>query len=440
MQILADFGLVILALFFVLLNGFFVAAEFAMVKLRATQAHALEDTRGWRGRILARVHKHLDTYLSACQLGITLASLGLGWLGEPAFAGLLRPILEAFGTISPKTVEVVAFIVAFSIISFLHIVVGELMPKSMAIRRAEAMSLWTAVPLYLFYWLMYPAIYLLNFSANTLLRWFNLDVVHDAEGAYTTEEIKLILKSSQKHGDLTSTEAKMLKHTLDFADLEVTDVMRPAAELVALDIGSPTKENLDIIVQNRYSRYPVYQGEFDQMIGIVHTKDLFAQSQRTNAEIDLQKLLRPVLKIGPENSVLDIFQRFRRGAPHLALIYRRGRVVGFLTLDNLLQVLIGKIRDEFHLTNEDWQKTNEGTFIVKGYASIYVLEQLLDIDLSEEYSASTISGLILQRLEHFPKKHEEVAFEGFKLIVEKIHGPRIEEVKVVPLHPIEKET
>jgi CBS domain containing-hemolysin-like protein len=439
MQSFADFGLVILALAFVLLNGFFVAAEFAMVKLRATQVHTLEDTRGWRGRILAKVHQHLDAYLSACQLGITLASLGLGWLGEPAFAGLIRPILETVGVTSPSVVEFVTIAVAFAIISFLHIVVGELMPKSMAIRQAEAMSLWTAIPLYMFYWLMYPAIYLLNLSANTLLRWFNLDAVHNAEGAYTTEEIKLILKSSHMHGDLTSTEAKMLKHTLDFADLEVTDVMRPSAELIALDINAPLKENLDIIVLNRYSRYPVYQGEFDQMIGIIHTKDLFALSQKSPEGMDLQKLLRPVLKLGPESSVLDIFQRFRKGAPHLALIYRRGRVVGFLTLDNLLQVLIGKIKDEFHLTNEDWQKTADGAFMVKGHASIYVLEQLLDKDLSEDYDVSTISGLILQQLGHFPKKGEEIPFDDFKLIVEKIQGPRIEEVKVVPLTKVDEE-
>jgi len=439
MQSLADFGLVILAFAFVLLNGFFVAAEFAMVKLRATQVHALEDTRGWRGRILARVHTHLDAYLSACQLGITLASLGLGWLGEPAFAGIIRPILETVGVTSPKIMEFVTIAIAFSIISFLHIVVGELMPKSMAIRQAEAMSLWTAIPLYMFYWMMYPAIYLLNLSANTLLRWFKLGVAHHAEGAYTSEEIKLILKSSHMHGGISPTEAKMLKHTLDFADLEVTDVMRPAAELIGLDIDAPLKENLDIIVHNRYSRYPVYQGEFDQMIGIVHTKDLFALSQKSPEGIDLHKLLRPVLKVGPESSVLDIFQRFRKGAPHLALIYRRGRVVGFLTLDNLLQVLIGRIKDEFHLTNEDWQKTPEGAYIVKGHASIYVLEQLLDIDLSEDYDASTVSGLILQKLEHFPKKGEEVVFERFKLIVQKIQGPRIEEVQVVPLQLVSEE-
>jgi CBS domain containing-hemolysin-like protein len=429
MNVIADFGFVILAIFFVFLNGFFVASEFAMVKLRATQVHALEDERGWRGRILARVHAHLDAYLSACQLGITLASLGLGWLGEPAFADLLRPLLQNF-TLTEHTIEIISFTFAFSLISFLHIVVGELMPKSMAIRQAESMSLWTAIPLYIFYWVMYPAIYLLNLSANTLLRWFKLDAVHHAEGAYTTDEIKLILKASHLHGDLTPTEAKILQHTLDFADLHVTDVMRPVAEMVALDIAEPLSENLATIVKNRYSRYPVYQGEFDQMIGVVHTKDLFALSQQTSIVIDLNSVLRPVIKVGPDTSVLDLFQKFRQGAPHFALVYRRGRVVGFVTLDNLLQVLIGKVKDEFHLTREDWRQEKDGTYIVKGHASVYVLEQLLDIEF-EDTTISTVSGLILQKLEHFPKEGERIEFDEFTLIVEKIRGPRIEQVRII---------
>ncbi len=436
MNSVTDLAFVFLAFGFVFLNGFFVAAEFAMVKLRATQVHTLEENRGWRGRILARVHNQLDAYLSACQLGITLASLGLGWIGEPAFAHLLHPVFSALGA-SEHSVEVFSFIIAFSLISFLHIVVGELMPKTMAIRQAELMSLWTAIPLYLFYWLMYPAIFLLNLSANTLLRWFKLDASHHADGAYSSEEIKLILKASHMHGDLSPTEAKMLEKTLDFAELKVTDVMRPVDELEALDISASLEENLATIIKYRYSRYPVYQGEFDQMIGVIHAKDLFAASQLGHNPIVLQDLVRPVIKVSPDSLALDVFQRFRQGAPHFALVYRRGRVVGFVTLDNLLQALIGKIKDEFHLTSQDWKKESDGSFIVKGYASSYVLEQMLDIDLSE-YNASTITGLILEKMEHFPKEGERIVFEEFDLVVEKVHGPRIEQVRVIPRHPQKK--
>jgi CBS domain containing-hemolysin-like protein len=313
-----------------------------------------------------------------------------------------------------------------------------LMPKTMAIRQAEAMSLWTAIPLYLFYWLMYPAIYLLNLSANTLLRWFKLDSTHHLEGAYSSEEIKLILKASHMHGDLSPTEAKMLEKTLDFADLKVTDVMRPVNELEALDISAPLEENLATIIKYRYSRYPVYQGEFDQMIGVIHTKDLFAASQQNTNKLVLQDLVRPVIKVSPDSLALDVFQRFRQGAPHFALVYRRGRVVGFVTLDNLLQALIGKIKDEFHLTSQDWKKESDGSFVVKGYASIYVLEQMLDMDLSK-YDASTITGLILEKMEHFPREGEKVIFDAFDLIVEKVHGPRIEQVRVIPKQSVSKD-
>ena len=194
----ADFGLILFALFLVLLNGFFVAAEFAMVKLRSTRVEAIADAHGWRGRILRKVHHQLDAYLSACQLGITLASLGLGWVGEPAFAHLLEPVLAAVGIDSPALVHGIAFFTAFFIISYLHIVVGELAPKSWAIRKPELLSLWTAAPLYLFYWLMYPAIYLLNASANAILRIAGQgEPGPHHEHHYTRDELKLILHSNR---------------------------------------------------------------------------------------------------------------------------------------------------------------------------------------------------------------------------------------------------
>src|SRR5476649_1350210 len=196
----ADFGMILFALILVLLNGFFVAAEFAMVKLRATRVEAIAHKNGWRGQILRTVHSQLDAYLSACQLGITLASLGLGWVGEPAFAGLLEPLFRAVGVTSPQIVHGAAFVIAFSVISFLHIVVGELAPKSLAIRRPERIGLWSALPLYGFYWTMYPAIWLLNKSANLVLRATGLagkggKSGHDSH--YSVDELKQILRTSQ---------------------------------------------------------------------------------------------------------------------------------------------------------------------------------------------------------------------------------------------------
>jgi len=422
-------GLMLIALGFVFLNGFFVAAEFAMVKLRHTRVQLLKDTTGWKGIILSKVHAHLDAYLSACQLGITLASLGLGWIGEPAFAEAFAPLLQQIGIISAKTVHWIAFSFAFFIISFLHIVVGELMPKSMAIRQSEKMSLWTAIPLYIFYWLMYPVIYLLNASANILLKTFRLDSVHHSEHAYSPEEIRLILKSSHLHGELEQDEAAMIGHTLDFTELQVSDVMRPADELIALDNGCSLEENVMRIMTYRYSRYPIYQDTPDNILGIVHAKDYLRAYMEGNKLSSLADIMRPAIKIAPTCSTLALLEQFKAGTTHMALVYQYDRLIGFLTLDNLLQVILGRIKDEFHPTKEDWIPLKDGGFRLKGLASLYSLERALDIDLSA-YTEPTIGGLILKQIGHMPTVNTRVDFDQFFVIVEAVDGPKIKQVRV----------
>lgn len=424
---------IVLAFGFVLLNGFFVLSEFALVKLRQTQVQTLQTAHGFRGKILSKVHTQLDAYLSACQLGITLASLGLGWVGEPAFAYLLTPLLEAIGVTSANTIEVTSFLLAFSFISYLHIVVGELMPKTLAIRRADFWSLWTAVPLYLFYWLMYPAIWLLNASANGMLKLFHLDGTSHTEQRYSAEELKIILKSSHHHGELAQIQKTMLEHTLDFSELEVADIMQPAEEMLSLDMEEPIAANLEKVMQHRYSRYPVYLNEPDQVIGILHIKDLFIASQQADALTTLKPLLRPIIKVRPDSRAIDLLQQFQQGMPHFALAYYRGRIVGFVTLDHLLQVLLGRIKDEFHITEEESYTFADGSFMVKGNTSIYTLEQLLDRELPE-LQVPTISGLILEKLQRFPEVGERIEFPAFSLVVEKIQGPRIVQVRVYPKH------
>jgi len=224
-----NFLLVLLALLLVVLNGFFVAAEFGIVTLRKTRIRAIAKTQGLRGRVLARVHSQLDAYLSACQLGITLASLGLGWIGEPAFASLLEPLFGLVGISSPQVVHGVSFVFAFGVISFLHIVVGELAPKSLAIRNPEIIGLWSALPLYGFYWTMYPAIWLLNGSANMVLRVAGLDGHGGHDAHYSIDELKLILRTSQPGEKFTRDERHILAQSLDFSQLSVSDCRRCCA-------------------------------------------------------------------------------------------------------------------------------------------------------------------------------------------------------------------
>ncbi|MCE0721707.1 MULTISPECIES: hemolysin family protein [Legionella] len=428
-----NFLQVLLAFLLVLLNAFFVAAEFGMVKLRATRVAAIKDMYGLRGRILVHVHKHLDAYLSACQLGITIASLGLGWIGEPAFADLLRPFLIFIGVSSPQLITVIAFFVAFSFISFLHIVVGELMPKSLAVRQSERVSVWTALPLYGFYWLMYPAIWLLNTCSNFLLRIFKLDEVHQSEYFYSTDEIKLLLGTSHLHGELTEEEVEIIEHTLDLAELKVTEVMRSNEEMVMLNISKPIQEIIEIIMKHRYSRYPVYDPDKKDVIGIIHVKDLLPIFYQHGEIKELQSLLRPVLKVSRRVPALDLLHKFREGMSHFALVYRgNGSILGFVTLDNLLQVMIGRIKDEFHRTKVDWVLNDDGSISASGNCSIYSLEQALNQDIDIDDEIDILNGLFIHRLGYLPKEGEHIEFPEFHAKIEKVSPSKIIKVRIYP--------
>lgn len=426
----------LLAFLLILLNAFFVAAEFGLVKLRQTKLTDIKKQYGLRGKILAQVHEKLDAYLSACQLGITLASLGLGWIGEPAIAHLLEPVFYFFRVTSAETIKVISFILGFSILSFLHIVIGELMPKSLAIRQSEKISVWTATPLYCFYWLMYPVIWLLNSCAIFLLRLLGLDSVHHGEHFYSTEEIHLILAASHFHGELSKEETKILKGTLDIGDLSVTDVMRPIEDLIKLEINNSIEENLTIISSNRYSRYPVFDKKIDQMIGLIHVKDLFTALNKQQKITGLREFLRPIAKISHKLSALELLQQFRKSTNHFALIFNSfHNQIGFITFDDLIQVLLGHVQDEFHKTQEDWRVNKDGSVSVKGNCSIYSLEKIINKEVSLEYGEDieTLLGLIIAKTGALPKTGETIEFSDFNVLVEKMAKTKILRARIYPL-------
>lgn len=467
-QLLALVG----ALLLVALNGFFVAAEFGLVKLRATRVQSLAAAHGLRGSILAKVHGQLDAYLSACQLGITLASLGLGWIGEPAFAELLAPLFALLGVTSPELVHGISLVFAFTVISFLHIVVGELAPKSMAIRQSEKISLWTALPLYGFYWTMYPAIWALNTSANAVLRLAGLSSEHGHDSHYSTDELKLILRSrraaaeaqaeTQHHAEFAANgrgarngarsgarngeaapapaanaynadEWNTLAHSLDFSRLTVSDLMRPAHEMVGLRRDLPVSENMQIMARHRFSRYPLFEdASGERVAGLIHLKDLLLAREAGNTLDDLGKFVRPVQYVKPETPALALFRRFRKGAPHFALVGHKGaRPSGFLTLDNLLGALVGQIHDEFHQADTDWTRMDDGTLMGRGSLPVVSLEQALGIDI-DEGRAESVGGLVIHALNDLPTEGQRVAFERFDIVVKKMKGPRIVLVRIYP--------
>ncbi|HXH54784.1 MAG TPA: hemolysin family protein [Gammaproteobacteria bacterium] len=426
---------ILIACLLLFVNAFFVAAEFGMVKLRQTQVNRIQEMYGIRGRVLFKIHGQLDSYLSACQLGITLSSLGLGWVGEPAFAYLFDPLLQLIGIISPQAIKIIAFSMAFSFLSFLHIVIGELMPKSLAIRQPESVSLWTSLPLYGFYWLMFPAIWLLNNCSNFMLNITGLGSTHHTQHFYSTEEIKLILTASHLHGELTQEETKIIKHTLDFADLSVTEIMRPKEEIIMLYTNEPVSQLLQKIIKYRYSRYPVYDDAKDEVIGIIHIKDFFFALYQNQELIDLKALARPILKVSYRLPTLNLLRKFRTGTSHFALVYRKKEILtGFVTLDNLLHIILGRIKDEFHKTMVDWRENPDGTLTIKGDCSIYSLERALDqdIEFTEDEKVNTITGLIFNKLHAFPKEGDRIEFEGFDAVIEKNQGAKIVTIRIYP--------
>ncbi len=432
----ADFGLVLFALFLVLLNGFFVAAEFAMVKLRSTKVEALAEQNGWRGHILRTVHNQLDAYLSACQLGITLASLGLGWVGEPAFAHLLEPLLAYFGIDSPKLLHGIAFFIAFFIISYLHIVVGELAPKSWAIRKPELLSLWTAVPLYLFYWAMYPAIFLLNASANAILRFAGQgEPGPHHEHHYSRDELKLILHSSRA-SDPSDQDMRVLASAVEMGELEVVDWANSREDLVFLNSDAKLDEVFSLFRRHKYSRFPVYDEEAGHFIGLLHIKDLLLQLsllEMLPSKFKLTELLHPLERVTKHMPLSSLLEQFRQGGAHFALVEEAdGKVVGFLTMEDVLEALVGDIQDEHHKAERGILAYQPGKLLVRGDTPLFKIERLLGIDL-DHIEAETLAGLVYESLNRVPTEEEVLESEGLRIIVKKMKGPKIVLAKVLKL-------
>lgn len=424
---------IIIAILLVLLNAFFVAAEFSLVKLRKTRISDIKKKYGFKGKILAKVHSQLDAYLSACQLGITLASIGLGWVGEPAFARLLEPILH-LSSLTPALQTFIAFFAAFSFISFLHIVLGELMPKTIAIRQAETLAIWTALPLFWFYRLMFPFIWLLNACSNFLLRLTGFNLRSYKDVSYTSDEIKLILHSSHVMGELTKVETEIIEHTMELADLQTSEIMRPFNKIIALNSEAALDHNLKIIADTHYSRYPIYKKQLQNIIGLVHVKDLFAAQTQGKAIHSLEDFLRPIFKVSYLSPAMDLLRSFRKGRSHFALVYKgKDQLLGFVTLDHLLHVLLGHIEDEFHPIQTEWVVNKDGTLTVSGDCSLFHLEKALgkEIVVPDE-SITTLRGLILYRLNRLPVEKERIEFDHFGAVILKTKGTRLMEIKIFP--------
>jgi CBS domain containing-hemolysin-like protein len=423
----------IFVLFLVLANGFFVAAEFALVKVRLSQVEQLARRGSFPAKVAKNVLHHLDAYLSACQLGITLASLGLGWVGEKVGRKLLEPGLTALGF--PDAADFLALPLAFVLITFLHISLGEQAPKIMAIRAAQPTALFVSLPLTIFYKLLWPFIWLLHTASNLLLRLVGVRAVPPKEQMPTEEELRLILAESAAGGELSRRERLMMENVLDLEEKVTRQVMVPRRDIVFLSTRRTAQENLNTISESQYTRFPLCDGDLDRVVGMVHTKDVLGAITAGQPLPPLTKLARK-LPFLPETMRLDVLLReFQRNRTHVAMVVDEyGTVSGMVTFEDVLEELVGPIQDEFDRELPMIIRRNNGRLLVDALCPLDDLIEACHLE-RPEVTSDTTGGLIVELLGHIPQPGEKVRLGRHELTVLDAEPTRVRRVEVQEVEP-----
>jgi magnesium and cobalt exporter, CNNM family len=416
------------AVFLVLLNGFFVAAEFALVKIRLGRLDELvRKGRPFAGtaRWLA---KRMDAALSACQLGITMASLGLGWVGEPAFARMITPLLNAVGVTSAAAQHTISFIIAFTLITALHLVIGEQAPKIFAIRRPETMLLWCAAPMKFFYVLLYPFLMVLKVVTEALLRRVGITGGAEHEATLSEDEIRAALSRAHAVGELSRSEHRMLHAVFEFDDLVTRRVMVPRSEVVFLDLNADLGASLVLARETKHTRYPVCDGSLDRVVGIAHIKDLVGVSAEQG--FDLSSILRPPRHVPESMPISRLLKHFQLTHELMALVVdEHGTLAGIVSLENVLEEIVGPVEDEFDDEIPDVVDSGGGRFIIRGGAPLDMVNRRTGLDLHAS-DVDTISGFLVAREGRLLVADEEVLLEGATAKILEADGVRALRVEI----------
>jgi CBS domain containing-hemolysin-like protein len=408
----------------VFLNGFFVAAEFALVKIRGSQLEPLAEAGDRTATLARRITENLEAYLSACQLGITLASLGLGWIGEPFLAQILQPLFFKLGIDSPTVIRSISFALAFSAITTLHITLGEQAPKILAIRKPLPATLWVSRPLAFFYTILKPAIWFLNAASNWLLKVvFRIEPMSGHELAHSEEELRVILSESQGSENVSALGKEILINALDMRKRVVRDITTPRGDVIFLNTEDSFDENLKAAVESHHTRFPLCEGHLDNTIGLVHIKDMLKLVREPQPALAaIRRDIFPVPEMMPLEKLLTFFLA-KHG--HLALVVDEyGGTVGIVTLDNVLEELVGEIQDEFDAEDAEFRRINADEFTVLGSLGLYELHDLAGLEL-ESSDVSTIGGYVTHLLGHLPKQGEHVRIEDFEVTITQTDGRRV---------------
>jgi CBS domain containing-hemolysin-like protein len=422
------------ALLLVALNGLFVAAEFAFVKIRSAQVERLVEEGRASARLVQGATRSLDRYLAVCQLGITISSLGLGALGEPAIASLLEPVLGAVGV--PETlIHAIAFAVGFGIITFLHVVFGELAPKSFAIQKPEGTSLFVAPFMRFFYYLLLPGIVVFNGTANAFVRLFGVPPATEGGERYSGEEIRTLIAQSTRQGILEKDEESRLAGVFSLEDTSAREIMVPRPDIVALPADVTLDDLVTVVADGHYTRYPVHEvGSPDRIIGAVHVKDILRAVSRSRGGVEAgvaaRDLVREVLIVPENRSIENILEDFQRRQVQMAIVIDEwGSFEGLITIEDILEEIVGEIRDEFDEEPLPLRKREDGAYSVDGRIPINAVNDALGSNFGSE-DFDTIGGLVMGSLGRAPEVGDEVALDGHVLRVDEVDGARIARVAV----------
>lgn len=427
------------ALLLVLINAFFVVAEFSLVKIRKTRLEELSHQGNSRAKLALKVVSSFDTYLGATQLGITLSSLALGWLGEPAVSSLLEPVLVNYFPASEWLVTTVSIALGFIIITFLHIVLGELVPKSMAIQRAESMALASVWPLYIFHKIGYPIIVLFNRTAKLILGIFGIKAANEADLTHSEEELRMIVSASHRGGVLNQMESELIDNVFDFADRLAREIMVPRQDMICLFADDPFEENMRVVRETGHTRYPLCVEDKDHIIGMVHIRDLMDFDICQNSERDLTAIVREILVVPEGMSVAHLLQVMRRKRTHLAVVADEyGGTAGLVALEDVIEEIVGDIQDEHdEVEDVEIQRLPDGTYEFDGGVLLDDVTELLNIRL-EDHEEDTLGGYIFGMLGRRPENGDKVDIGDYSFEVLRVNGFRIVRVKALPLFPAMK--
>jgi CBS domain containing-hemolysin-like protein len=417
-----------IALLLVGVNGFFVAAEFALVKVRVSQLDVLRGSGSLVGRVAQWLGQRLDASLSACQLGITMASLALGWVGEPAFADLLEPLFLAAGVTTPHLVHTITFIIAFSTITTLHLVIGEQAPKIFAIRRPEQILVWCALPLAVFYFLSYPLLWALNASTTVLLRFAGVDSANEHDSPHTEDEIRALVAQSHVHGELTRSEHSLINAVFEFDDLICRRVMVPRSNVVYFTVNQPLSECLPIAKQTKHTRYPICETSLDDAIGILHIKDLIDVD--ADDKIDFRAIVRTLHHVPETMPVRRLLRHFQQTHQLMALVDDEyGTVVGVVTLENVLEPIIGAVEDEFDNEAPPIIEEGNGRFVVRGDATLAFVNRRLRLNLEAD-DADTLSGYLTVSIGRGLQTGDKLDLQDAAVEIMEVDGTRATKLRV----------